>query len=190
MTTHSSMSFFFFLYIHHFFILQVFAEGSHPLPTGIEIGRILRRTTWKIIPKLHNLMCILMPEIPVSRVYLTGDTMGTWVFFFYWRLITLQYCGGFLPYIDMNEPRVYMCPLILNPLPSPSLSNPSRLSQSTDFECSVSCIKFTLVIYLHLVIYMIQCYSLKSSHPHFLPHSPKVCSCFSVLHIGSLLPSF
>ena len=29
---------------------------------------------------------------------------------------------------------------------------------------------------LHTVIYMFQCYSLKSSHPHLLPHSPKVCS--------------
>ena len=29
---------------------------------------------------------------------------------------------------------------------------------------------------LHLVIYMFQCYSLKSSHSHLLPHSPKVCS--------------
>ena len=26
---------------------------------------------------------------------------------FNWRLITLQYC--FLPYIDMNQPWVYMC---------------------------------------------------------------------------------
>ena len=29
---------------------------------------------------------------------------------------------------------------------------------------------------LHMVIYMFQCYSLKSSHPHLLPLSPKVCS--------------
>ena len=29
---------------------------------------------------------------------------------------------------------------------------------------------------LHMVIYMFQCYSLKSSHPLLLPHSPKVCS--------------
>jgi len=28
---------------------------------------------------------------------------------------------------------------------------------------------------LHMVIYMFQCYSLKSSHPRLLPHSPKVC---------------
>ena len=28
----------------------------------------------------------------------------------------------------------------------------------------------------HVVIYMLQCYSLKSSHLHLLPQSPKVCS--------------
>ena len=28
----------------------------------------------------------------------------------------------------------------------------------------------------HIVIYMFQCYSRKSSHPHPLPQSPKVCS--------------
>ena len=28
----------------------------------------------------------------------------------------------------------------------------------------------------HMLIYMFQCYSLKSSHPHLLPQSPKVCS--------------
>ena len=27
---------------------------------------------------------------------------------------------------------------------------------------------------LHMVMHMFQCYSLKSSLPHFLPHSPKV----------------
>ena len=29
---------------------------------------------------------------------------------------------------------------------------------------------------LHMVIYIFQCYSLLSSHPHLLPQSPKVCS--------------
>ena len=28
----------------------------------------------------------------------------------------------------------------------------------------------------HMVIYMFQCYPLKTSHPCLLPHSPKVCS--------------
>ena len=31
---------------------------------------------------------------------------------------------------------------------------------------------------LHMEIYMFQCYSLKSSHPHLLPQSPKVCSLY------------
>ena len=53
----------------------------------------------------------------------------------------------FLPYIDMNQPCVYMCPSSWTPLPPPSLSHPSGLSQCTSFECPVSCIKLGLVIY-------------------------------------------
>ena len=49
--------------------------------------------------------------------------------YFNWRVITLQYCGGFLPSINMNQPRVHMCPHILK-LPSSS-PHPCRLSQST-----------------------------------------------------------
>ena len=33
-----------------------------------------------------------------------------------------------------------------------------------------------LLSILHMVIYIFQCYSLKSSHPPLLPHSAKVCS--------------
>ena len=40
----------------------------------------------------------------------------------------------------------------------------------------------------HMVIYMFQCYSLKSSHPHLLPQSPKsvlyICVSFAVSHKG------
>ena len=34
---------------------------------------------------------------------------------------------------------------------------------------------------LHTEIYMFQCYSLKLSHPHLLPQSPKVCSLYLCL---------
>ena len=44
--------------------------------------------------------------------------------YFNWRLLTLQYCGGFLPCIDMNQPQVYLCPL-LQSLPPTSLPIPS-----------------------------------------------------------------
>ena len=40
--------------------------------------------------------------------------------FISWRLITLQYCSGFLPYIDMNQPWIYMCSPSRSPLPHPS----------------------------------------------------------------------
>jgi len=50
-------------------------------------------------------------------------------------------------YIIMNLPQVYMCPPILNPLPSPSPLYPSELSQSTGFGCPSSSIELVLVIY-------------------------------------------
>ena len=40
------------------------------------------------------------------------------LFFFNWRLITLQYCGDFFPYIDLNQSWVYVCPPILNRPPT------------------------------------------------------------------------
>ena len=36
----------------------------------------------------------------------------------------------------------------------------------------------------HMIIHMFQCYSLKSSHPHPLPQSPKVCSLHLCLFCG------
>ena len=36
----------------------------------------------------------------------------------------------------------------------------------------------------HMIIYMFQCYSLKSSHPLLLPQSPKVCSLSLCLFYG------
>ena len=67
--------------------------------------------------------------------------------YFNWRLITLQYCGGFLPYIDMNQPQVCMCSPSLTPLPSPSPPHPSGSSQCTSLEHPVSCIELRLVIH-------------------------------------------
>ena len=40
-----------------------------------------------------------------------------------------------------------VCPPSRTPLPPPSSSHPSGLSQCTDFECPVSCIKLGLVVY-------------------------------------------
>ena len=50
----------------------------------------------------------------------------------------------FLPYTDMNQPRVYTCLPSWTPLPPPFPSHPSGLSQC--FECPVSRIELGLVI--------------------------------------------
>ena len=98
---------------------------------------------------------------------------------FNWRLITMLW--WFLPYIDMNQPWVYMCPhpeppshLPPHPIPlgRPSAPVPSTLSHTLNLDWrSVS----------HMVTYMFQCFSLKSPHPHLLPQSPKVCSLYLCL---------
>ena len=51
-----------------------------------------------------------------------------------------------LPYIDMNQPLVNICPPVLKPCSLPSPFHPSGLSQHTSFESPVSCIKHGLVI--------------------------------------------
>ena len=89
----------------------------------------------------------------------------------------------------MNQPLVYMCPLSRNPAHLPPhpipLGCPSAPALSALFHAS----NLDWSSISHMVIYMFQCYSLKSSHPHLLPQSPKVCFYIcvasAVLHIGS-----
>ena len=60
------------------------------------------------------------------------------------------------PYIDMNQPWVYICP-----------PYPCGLPQSTSFGCPASCIKFALAIYFtHGNIHVSVLFS------HIAPHSP------------------
>ena len=101
------------------------------------------------------------------------------LFSFNWRLITLQYCSGFCHY--MHQPWVYICfpsltPSHLPPHPipqgHPSAPALSTLSHASNLDRrSVS----------HKIIYMFQCYSLKSSHPCLPPQSPKDCSLYLCL---------
>ena len=114
--------------------------------------------------------------------------------YFNWRLITLQDCGVFLPYIDMNQPWVYMCSPSSMPQPPPSPSYPSGSSQCTSPEHPVSCIEPGLVIYftygnIHVSMLFSQIFPpspspTKSKSLFFTSVS------LAVLHIGSSLPSF
>ena len=82
----------------------------------------------------------------------------------------------FLPYIDMNQPWMYVCLTILNPPPT-SLPTPS-LWVVPEHQLWVPCFMHQThwSSILHMVIYMFQYYSLNSSYPRLLPQSPKICS--------------
>ena len=99
-------------------------------------------------------------------------------YLFNWRLITLQYCGGFchtLTWISHGytcvphpEPRSHLPPHPI-PLGHPSAPALRALSHASNLDrWSVS----------HMVIYMFQRYSLKSSHPCLLTQSPKIYSLY------------
>ena len=116
--------------------------------------------------------------------------------YFNWRLITLQYCGGFCHTFAIHEWMKPQCTCVPHPEPASHLPPhpiplgcPSTPALSVLFHAS----NLDWSSISHLVIYMFQCYSLKPSHPRLLPQSPKVfyiCATFAVLHIGSSLASF
>ena len=102
------------------------------------------------------------------------QTPYSFFFYFSWRLITLQYCGGFchtLTWISHGftcvphpEPPSHLPPHPI-PLGHPSAPALSTLSHASNLDCrSVS----------HMIIYMFQCYSLRSSHPRLLPESKRL----------------
>ena len=81
-----------------------------------------------------------------------------------------------MPYIDMNQPCMYMC----SPSWTPSLLPPHPIPLRYPSAPALSALSHALNLdwwsSSHMVIYMFQCYSLKSSHPCLFPQSPKFCS--------------
>ena len=84
----------------------------------------------------------------------------------YWLCHTLTWiCHGVCVFPILNTPS-HLPP---HPLP---LGDPSAPAPSTLYHASNLDWQFVS----HTIIYMFQCYSPKSSHPHPLPQSPKDCS--------------
>ena len=137
--------------------------------------------------------------------------VGAWVFLYRVKCLSTRSSAGFFKKIfsliegwllydivmasATHRSQAYMWPLPpLSPLPTPSPPPPTRLSRSTTFGSP----RYTSIAHwlslLHMVIYMFQCYSLKSSHPLLLPLCSKVGSlCLCLLRcpahriIGTIL---
>ena len=107
-------------------------------------------------------------------------------FFFNWRIITLQHCGSFCHTSTWVSCRYTCVPPFWTPSHLPPYLIPLGCPRALALLHASNLHRSSI---LHMVIYMFQCCSLKSSHPH-LPHSPKVCVSFAAFCIGSSLLSF
>ena len=97
--------------------------------------------------------------------------------YFNWRTIPSQLCGGpchTSTWISHRHTCVPLYPKSPSHLPPHPI--PLGCSRAPALSVLLHASNLHWSSILHMVIYMFQCYSLKSSHPHFLLHSPTVCS--------------
>ena len=104
----------------------------------------------------------------MSSTAITQKSLCSFFFFnFYFYFILLYNTVLVLPYIDMNQPRVYMTSQSWTLLPSPTPYHLSESSPCTSPSHPVSCIEHRLVIhFLHDSIHVSVPFS------HILPPSP------------------
>ena len=126
--------------------------------------------TLLIFALLHFILqgetCLLFQ---VSPDFLFFSVLFIYLFYFtilHWFFHTLTWIHYGCTCVPHTEP-----PFQLPPHPIP-LNHPSAPAPSTLYHASNLDWQFVS----HMVIYMFQCCSLRSSHPCFLPWSPKVCS--------------
>ena len=111
------------------------------------------------------------------RWYLTDYCTIFFSFIFIsWRLITLQYWSGFCYTLTWVSHGFTCAPHPNPPFPPPSPSHPSGSSQCTSSEHLSHASNLGWWSVSPLIVYLFQCYFLRTSHPCLLPQSLKVCS--------------
>ena len=103
-----------------------------------------------------------------------------WIFlkliYFNWRLIALQYCSGFCHTLTLISHGYTCVPHPESPSLFPSYLIPQGHPSAPNLSTLFHALKFVWRSISHMVIYMFQCHSLKSSNPRLHPQSPKVSS--------------
>ena len=88
---------------------------------------------------------------------------------FNWRLITLQYCGGFCIHSHESAMGVHVSPLPDPPSHLPPYPIPLGCPRALALSALLHALNFHWSSISHMIIYMFQCYTLKSYHPRLPP---------------------
>ena len=157
--------------------------GCHALLQGIFLTQgsnpCLLHCRWILYHLSHQQSPRILEWVayPIQSLAIFFPRLLFFFIYFNWRIITLQYCDGFCHTSTWIGHRYTCIPHILNPTPT-SLPTPIPLgclrAPALGVLLHASNLHWSSI--LHIVMYMFQCYSLKSSHPGLLPLSPKVCS--------------
>ena len=145
-----------------FFTVQL----SHPYMTT---GKTMALTRWTFVGKVMSLLFNMLSRLVIAFLPRSKYLLISWL---------QSPSSVVLPYIDMNQPWVYMCSPSWYPLSPPSLSHPSGSSQCTNPEHSASCVEPGLVIYfaydnVHVSMLFSQIVPLSPS-----PTESKIVLCF------------
>ena len=145
----------------HFLLYGIFPiQGLNPhlLSPALESRFFTTSTTWEALSSLTSLLHLKQTLHRFPQTLLVNTTF----FFLNWRLITLQYCGGFChtftwishgcTCVPHPEPHSH---LPLHPIPQ---GHPSAPALSTLYHA----LNLDWWSISHMIIYMVQCYPLKS----------------------------
>lgn len=116
--------------------------------------------------------------------HLTFSKFDSNTFFnFNWRIITLQYYDGFAIHQHELAIGTHVSPSSLSPLPSPSPLHPCGCHGTPALGALRDRLNSHQLSILNKIMYMFECYFLKSSQP-LLPLSSKVCSLYLCVCTG------
>ena len=100
---------------------------------------------------------------------------------FYYYYYLLYNIVLVLPYINMNPPQCTRVPHPELPSHLPSYPIPKGHPSALALSTLSHALNLDRKSISHVIIYMFQCYSLRSSHPRLLPQSPKDSSIYLCL---------